>query len=98
MTYADVPVQVRARIVAECIAFQHDNAASLADATDDSRKDPYDMRRAGHDFWFTRNGHGVGYWDRELGDVGDALDKAAKKAGGRDAYAGDDGKLYLSPA
>lgn len=32
------------------------------------------------------------------GDVGDALDKAAKKAGGRDAYAGDDGKLYLSPA
>lgn len=25
----------------------------------------YDDERAGHDFWFTRQGHGVGYWDRE---------------------------------
>jgi len=24
----------------------------------------YDDARAGNDFWFTRQGHGVGYWDR----------------------------------
>ena len=22
------------------------------------------ITQAGHDFWFTRNGHGVGFWDR----------------------------------
>lgn len=25
----------------------------------------YDDARAGHDFWFTRQGHGVGFWDRD---------------------------------
>lgn len=25
----------------------------------------YDDSRAGNDFWFTRQGHGVGYWDRD---------------------------------
>ena len=27
--------------------------------------DKYTLDRAGNDFWFTRQGHGVGYWDRE---------------------------------
>ena len=26
-----------------------------------------------HDYWLTRNGHGVGFWDRGLGPVGDRL-------------------------
>lgn len=30
---------------------------------------------AGHDFWLTRCGHGVGYWDRGAGVVGDMLAK-----------------------
>ena len=25
---------------------------------------PKNITQAGHDFWFTRNGHGVGFWDR----------------------------------
>lgn len=25
---------------------------------------PYNPERVGHDLWFTRNGHGVGFWDR----------------------------------
>ena len=28
---------------------------------------------AGHDFALTRNGHGVGFWDRGLGRIGDML-------------------------
>lgn len=24
----------------------------------------YSLQRAGNDFWYTRQGHGVGYWDR----------------------------------
>jgi len=32
---------------------------------------------AGHDFWFTAGGHGAGFWDRGLGDLGDRLSEAA---------------------
>lgn len=35
----------------------------------------------GHDFWMTRNGHGVGFWDRGLGDEGDALSEIAREFG-----------------
>ena len=27
--------------------------------------DDYSLEQAGHDFWFSRQGHGTGYWDRE---------------------------------
>lgn len=33
----------------------------------------------GHDFWLTRAGHGAGFWDRDLGEVGKKLTEAAKK-------------------
>jgi hypothetical protein len=28
----------------------------------------YDPEQAGCDYWFTRNGHGVGFWDRDALD------------------------------
>lgn len=49
---------------------------------------------AGHDFWLTRNGHGVGFWDRGMGALGDRLSDAAKVYGGVDLYPGDDGLIY----
>ena len=49
---------------------------------------------SGHDFWLTRNGHDAGYWDRGLGDIGDALSDAAKTFGTADLYVGDDGLIY----
>jgi hypothetical protein len=36
----------------------------------------YTPERAGHDFYFNQAGHGVGYWSRDLGDIGDALSEA----------------------
>jgi hypothetical protein len=48
----------------------------------------------GHDFWLTRNGHGAGFWDRGLGQVGEALSEASKPYGEVDMYAGDDGYIY----
>ncbi|WP_156096594.1 hypothetical protein [Amycolatopsis jejuensis] len=42
----------------------------------------------GHDFALSRAGHGTGFWDRGLGDVGDRLHRAAK------VYSGDG--LYLT--
>lgn len=48
-------------IIVDCARFQEANAALLAQAYERD----YDSAQAGRDFWFTRNGHGVGYWDRE---------------------------------
>ena len=32
----------------------------------------------GHDFWFTLQGHGAGFWDRGMGDLGERLTDVAK--------------------
>ena len=50
---------------------------------------------AGHDFWLTRNGHGAGFWDRGLGDLGERLTALCKTYGEKDPYVGDDNKIYL---
>lgn len=49
---------------------------------------------AGHDFWLTRNGHGAGFWDRDLGAIGELLTREAKAFGEFNLYIGDDGKIY----
>lgn len=60
------------------------------------------LGQAGHDFWLTRNGHGVGFWESEWTDLpgnpGAILDKAAKSFGSADLYVGDDGLVYQSGA
>lgn len=49
----------------------------------------------GHDFWLTRCGHGTGFFDRDLGDLGGWLTEVAVKFGNVDVYEGADGLLYL---
>ena len=52
-------------------------------------------QQAGHDFWMTRNGHGVGFWDGDWSDnYSDMLTKGAKAYGRFEIYAGDDGLIY----
>jgi hypothetical protein len=60
--FADLAPDALAQIVSDCEAFQRDNAALLALAYE---RDDYDATQAGRDYWYTRNGHGVGFWDRE---------------------------------
>ena len=36
---------------------------------------------AGHDFALTRNGHGTGFWDRGMGEMGDMHTKECKPYG-----------------
>lgn len=56
------------------------------------------LDQIGADFAFTRNGHGVGFWDRPevYGSQAnaDALTKLCKTFPNVDVYLGDDGKLY----
>lgn len=48
----------------------------------------------GHDFWLTRNGHGTGFWDRGLGEVGKKLSNVARSFGPCELYVGDDNRIY----
>lgn len=75
-------------IKAQCADFQVEADALLQLAYEQD----YDEAEAGRDFWFTRQGHGVGYWDREALEVaqmtingpmsiGDQLSKIAKTFG-----------------
>ena len=67
-------------------------AGCLADRPDVF--DGMDYSQIGHDFWLTRNGHGAGFWDRGLGEVGEWLTAMAKPSGECELYIGDDGRLY----
>ena len=69
----------------DCKKFQEENAVLLQGL---------DTQQCGHDFWLTRCGHGAGFWDSGLGEVGDKLTEAAKKFGNIDTYIGDDGRIY----
>ena len=92
-TFDDLSPEALATIASDCAAFQSANRALLEEAY--GRE--YTEEQAGRDYWFTRNGHGVGFWDRrELreGGLGDKL-SAACRCDAVTLYMGDDGLLYL---
>lgn len=88
--YGDEDLSTKAlqSMMADCQAFQNDNAELLSSVGT--------TERHGHDFWLTRNGHGAGFWDRGYGRTGTLLTEAAKVWGSSDLYVGDDGLLYVS--
>lgn len=51
--------------------------------------------RLGMDIWFTRNGHGSGFFDHSY-EYEKMLTNAGYKLKSSDLYVGDDGKLYFS--
>ena len=83
-------------IIVACGVFQGKYGALLARAYrgDDYTRGDYSPEEcAGHDYFYTSNGHGTGFWDRELGMIGgmgaecsiaDALDKACRRNPGPD--------------
>lgn len=96
--FSDLAAESIEQAKTECEAFQRENAATLEEAyaMDDALGfGLYSAEQAGRDYWFTRNGHGVGFWDRGLGDIGERL-SAACRYDERDMYLGDDGRVYLS--
>lgn len=96
--FCDLAPETLTEIIRRCEEFQSFGKAGelLAQAYDLSAEGlAYTPERAGHDFWFTSEGHGVGFWDRGLGEVGDALSKACDR---RESYVyiGDDGKVRIA--
>jgi len=84
----DLAPDTLASIIADCEAFQRDNADDLA---------PYKLETAGHDFWLTRNHHGAGYWDGDYAEPhATRLTDASHAYGNVDLYIGDDGMIHGS--
>lgn len=83
--FADLAPEALQTIITDCARFQTDPSAEPLLAIAYECYD-YSAEQAGRDFWFTRNGHGVGFWDREqlgAGALGEAL---AACCGWRTAY------------
>lgn len=54
--------------------------------------------QAGHDFWLTRNHHGVGFWDRPEvygEESAKILTMGSQACGGRSPVVGDDGLIEI---
>lgn len=86
-TADDIEISTHVRMLEECNVFvQCAEVASLLTGID--------AEQAGHDFWLSRNGHGAGFWDRGLGEIGEKLTKLAHQAGSRTLYVGHDRLIY----
>jgi hypothetical protein len=77
-------------MVADCKKFL-DRAGDLLE-----QEPTKEMNKAGADFWFARNGHGIDFSDHWPQEIADPLSKLAHKFGGVDLYVGDDGRIYSS--
>lgn len=80
----DLTEECRAEMNRECREFIDANRADLDAYAEQRGYDPSQgsvWSYAGHDFWLTRNGHGAGFWDRGLGELGDRLADAARPYG-----------------
>lgn len=72
----------------DCESFLEVHAALIAELPD-----WYTAEQLGHDFLLTRNGHGAGFWDRGLGELGQQLTAAAQSYGTIHAFINDDFKI-----
>lgn len=75
-----------AELLKDCESFREQASALLAESG-------LSDEQAGHDFWLTRNGHGAGFWDRGLGEVGEKLTQLCKPYGSVYLYV-HEGKVF----
>lgn len=100
-SFAELAPSTLDSIIADCEAFQRITRRLL----DVAYERGYEEEQAGRDFWFTRNGHGVGFWDRRVLEAGSLGDRLSKYCGWDsrkrkhpfhelDVCRGDDGLIY----
>lgn len=88
----DISSELLEKMTEDCRLFREMIAPLIAE------ENPADDQIA-RDFWYTRNGHGVGFWESDRGyskELGRKLtDICQKKPFGEcNIYVGDDGLLY----
>ena len=81
----DIHPETLTKMKQDCEKFLNENAKDIGDRYD----------QAGHDFWLTRNGHGVGFWETPdwPEEPGERLTEAAKSFGECYLYIDDNGKV-----
>lgn len=86
-TFGDIGPATVVVMRADCERFQAENSELLSASG-------LTEEQAGFYFWLTRNGHGAGFWDQDLGEIGEKLFAVAKAFGSFDLYVGDDGYIH----
>ena len=88
LSYTDLEDDDAKELISDCLGFLSEASTLLA-------KTSLTFESAGHDFLLTRNGHGAGFWDRGLGDIGDKLTGMAHNYGTIGLDLGDNGQVYV---
>jgi hypothetical protein len=83
----------------DCQRFQEENAQDIAtwgqaEYWKDKTPESTPAAQAGYDFWMTRNGHGVGFWEDEWGEPGTRLDAASQQYPEVNLIVGDSGQIW----
>lgn len=82
------------RITSDVTAFCSANVAAISEAMSDGAT----ANQIGNDLHFTRNGHGVGFWDRPeiyTPNTANRLTSAAEVMPDVSAYIGEDNLIYI---
>lgn len=92
----DIAPETLAKMRSDCELFQVENETLLDRYYAELPSSEWSPEeQGGHDFWLSRNGHGAGFFDREVSKaVRDALQEKARQCGEFDLYVGDDDLIY----
>ena len=75
-----------------------EKAEPLVEQTIEKAYLPYDeqIKQAGHDFYFTRNGHGIGFWEKDkwpVEEIGEQLTELAEMFGEKEIWENVNGEI-----
>lgn len=95
--FQDFSEETLRKMAADCAAFRRKFSDEQIEESHLQAEGEYNaIQRAGHDFWMTREGHGVGFWEtyRWGGRIAQEMDEFSKQA--REFYleVGDDGQIH----
>lgn len=89
----DATPELREKLTAELSKFVEDNAQDVTDYLNSPATREFSqggsIGQLGHDYILTAGHHGVGFWDRGLGDLGDRLTETAHKGTEWNVFAGE---------
>lgn len=89
-----MPSHIHPFAMHQLVGDAHDFLGQLDDEERDAvHADPH---HAGVDFWLSRNGHSVGFFDGDYDGHERDLQRAAKSYGEAHLYVGDDGRVHHS--
>src|SRR5271155_1781538 len=87
---SDIAPETMELIVEDCADFQKRFGQLITDEPEVRGEEKWGRwELAGGDYWFTREGHGSGFWDGDWPKNGDELTKAAKSYGPFELYVED---------